>query len=101
MIEKVMCRRSNSGVPHFLVVYEGIEFSVCYFGKTNLYRIFLYGTENKKLGDFPLDCGGSFSLEFVLIGLIEKYNLKLQQDPCGKCTQEELLDNGMCLNIPR
>lgn len=55
-----------------IVEHGGYTFSVCYFGKTNLYRIFLSEDENKKLLDVPLSEGGSFNLEFVLNGLIDK-----------------------------
>ncbi len=72
---KILLRRSRRGVPHMLVTYKGITFSVCYFGKGEFYRIFLANTDTK-LQDFQLAEGGSFNLEFVLDGLIEKFNLK-------------------------
>lgn len=77
MIQTITMRRSNNGVPHMLVVFEDITFSVCYFGKQNLYRIFLYGygPDNRHLEDIPVGLGGAFNLEFVLRGIKEKHGL--------------------------
>ena len=76
-LKKVHFRISKKGVPHTLIEYRGHTFSVCYFGKSNIYRIFLYDDyqENSKLLDIELSKGGSFNIQFVLDGLMEKYNL--------------------------
>ncbi len=54
----IILRRSKKGVPHIIVDIGKEKFSICYFGKSNLYRVFKYdGIENTKVGDIPLDKG--------------------------------------------
>lgn len=71
-------RLSKKGVPHTIYAYKDHLFSVCYFGKGKMYRIFEYnpGGEQKKLLDVGLDKGGVINLQFVLDGLIEKFYAK-------------------------
>lgn len=73
-IKNILLRVSNKGVPHTLVEYHGIEFSVCYMHRNNkrFYRFWNYKTQ-EKLDDIEVDPGGSFNLQFVLDGLIQKH----------------------------
>lgn len=81
MANTIIFRVSNKGVPHVLITHRGYTFSICYFGKSNLYRIFLYGTgydNNHKLLDIEMQKGDSFNIETTLDGLIE--SMELQRD---------------------
>lgn len=62
MIE-IVIRVSKGGVPHTIYHYKGKSFSVCYFGKTNNYRIFDWmSDDNKKLADIIVKPGNAINL---------------------------------------
>lgn len=46
-------RVSRRGVPHVLITRGGVTYSVCYFKRSNLYRVFYpYGSSNQERRDF-------------------------------------------------
>jgi hypothetical protein len=45
MISALTYRRSNRGVPHLLFTVDGVEYSVCYFGKNKELRIWRYSDQ--------------------------------------------------------
>jgi len=74
-IDNVRICRSAKGVPHTLYDYRGLTFSVVYFGKSNMYRIFQHGQDNSKLLDIPLGTGGRFQATSVFDKLITEHKL--------------------------
>lgn len=75
-MEKIYLKVSKRGVPMMTIIHKGHIFNVCYFGNGKFYRFFLNDIpyENRKLIDIELEDGGTFNLEFVLDGLVEKLN---------------------------
>lgn len=55
-IEEISYRISNRGVPHVLIVVDGIQYSVCYFGRLKQIKIWNFKTQ-EKLGAWPIAPG--------------------------------------------
>lgn len=53
MVSDIIYRRSENGVPHILVSIEGRVFSVCYFGRDQIVKIWDYPTQ-EQIGVWPL-----------------------------------------------
>lgn len=76
-VHKIRLRRSKRGVPHTVFETSVGSFSVCYFGKTNTYRIFNWETQERIL-DVALEKQDEFDFMQVLKQLDEELQRQSQ-----------------------
>lgn len=62
-------RISNHGVPHLIIDIDNVKYSACYFGRSNIYRVWEWETQ-KKIGDISIKRKEIFNLEDKIKSLI-------------------------------
>jgi len=75
MIDSIKFRLSMRGVPHTLVEVDGITYSICFFGKTKLYRVWRYDNQNELLFDIALENGKHVSFEDEVRAFLKEKNI--------------------------